>query len=215
MMAPFRVLFKHLRQSTANYCRHRLSALGLAGMTLVWQPNTENDLAGYKVYIGERSQQYTQIIDVGKNTSYALDHLPRDKTFYFVVTAYDLNGNESGQSQEAVLSAVPEDLPGGNARIEKTLATVYNFPNPFQPTRETTAIRYYLAQSGAVTIRIFDVKGDRIKTLLDNVPRPAGENIGDVWDGTDARGARVSAGLYYLEIQAQGQKAIIRAAVVP
>jgi hypothetical protein len=184
-------------------------------MTLVWQPNTENDLAGYKVYIGEHSQQYTQIIDVGKDTSYALDHLPRNKTFYFVVTAYDFNGNESGQSQEAVLTATPEDVPAGNAGSESTLATVYNFPNPFRPTREATSIRYYLAQSGPVTIRAFDVKGDLIKTLLDNVPRPAGENVGDVWDGTDARGARVSPGLYYLEIQAQGQKAIIRAAVVP
>ena len=184
-------------------------------MTLVWQPNTENDLAGYKVYIGERSQQYTQVIDVGKNTSYALDHLPRDKTFYFVVTAYDFNGNESGQSQEAVLAAAPGEVPEVNTGNESTLATVYNFPNPFRPAREATAVRYYLAQSGAVTIRVFDLKGDLIKTLLDNVPRPAGENVRDVWDGADARGARVSPGLYYLEIQAQGQKAIVRAAVVP
>ena len=116
---------------------------------------------------------------------------------------------------QAVLAAAPGEVPEVNTGNESTLATVYNFPNPFRPAREATAVRYYLAQSGAVTIRVFDLKGDLIKTLLDNVPRPAGENVGDVWDGADARGARVSPGLYYLEIQAQGQKAIVRAAVVP
>jgi hypothetical protein len=210
-------MIKHLGRTTAEFCRHRLSTWCLAGITLVWQPNTETDLAGYKVYFGERSQQYTQTIDVGKNTSYALDHLPRNKTYYFVVTAYDLSGNESSHSLEAVLSAAPAPAPdsGGTASGENSLATVYNFPNPFNPTRETTAIRYYLAQSAAVSIRVFDVKGDPIKTVLDNASRLAGENVSDVWDGTDARGAKVSPGLYYLEIQAQGQRAIIRAAVVP
>ncbi len=210
MRALCRSFLKKFGPVAVNFCRSRLSTLGLAGITLVWQPNTETDLAGYKVYIGERSQQYTQVIDVGKNTAYALDHLPRDKDFYFVVTAYDLQGNESSRSPEAMLAAVP-----GAAAGENTLATVYNFPNPFSPTRENTAIRYYLAQSAAVTIRIFDVKGDPLKTLLDNAPRLAGENVSDVWDGTDARGAKVSPGLYYIEIRAQGQKTIIRAAVVP
>ena len=215
MIVSWKAFRKTLQRATADFYRQHLRAFGLAGITLIWQPNTEADLAGYKVYIGERPQQYTQVNDVGKNTTYTVDHLPRDKNFYFVVTAYDLNGNESSQSQEAVLTAASGGDSGTSADHENTLATVYNFPNPFNPAREATAMRYYLAQATSVTIRVFDVKGDPIKTLLDNAPRAAGENASDVWDGTDARGARVSPGLYYLEIQAQGRKAIIRAAVLP
>lgn len=212
MMARCGIWLGNIARLAASYWR--LMPMSLAGITLVWQPNTESDLAGYKVYFGERSRQYTQIIDVGTNTFYALDHLPRNKTYYFVVTAYDVNGNESSRSQEVILEADPNN--GGDTRgAESTLATVYNFPNPFIPGREATTLRYYLAQSAAVTIRVYDVSGALIKTLADNAPRPAGENATDFWDGTDARGARVSPGLYYVEIQAQGRKSVIRVAVMP
>ncbi len=208
-------MFEKFRRAAINLCRRHFAPYSLAGITLIWHPNTESDLAGYKVRLGERSQQYTQVIDVGKNTSYALDHLPRDKNYYIVVTAYDRNGNESSHSQEVTLAALPGGDPEGNAGNENTLARIYNFPNPFNPQREITTIRYYLAQSATATIRVFDVKGDPIKSIAENAPRLAGENLGDVWDGTDARGDKVSPGLYYIEIQAQGQKSILRAAVVP
>ena len=211
MPVQFRSSYNKLWRVAASFCRRSLSPLSLAGITLVWQPNTESDLAGYKVYIGERSQQYTQVLDVGKNTAYALDHLPRDKDHYMVVTAYDLSGNESAHSQEVVLTAADGASPGA----ENTLAQVYNFPNPFNPNREATTIRYYLAQPTTVTVRVFDLKGDPFKSIVENAPRPAGENLGEVWDGTDERGMKASPGLYYIEIRAQGQKAVIRAAVVP
>ena len=212
-MTPFKNSLRRIRRAAVIFCRQRAPYVYLAGATLVWQPNTESDLAGYKVYIGERARQYTQMIDVGMNTSYALDHLPRDQHHYFVVTAYDRSGNESTHSQEVVLAAASGGEAGGTA--ENTLATVYNFPNPFTPGREITTLRYYLAQAATVTIRVFNLAGDPLKTLVENAPRPAGENLGDVWDGTDTRGTQVSPGLYYVEIQAQNLKAIMRVAVVP
>src|SRR5205085_7771374 len=71
-----------------------------AQVTLAWDPNTESDLAGYKVYIGTASGVYTTTIDVGNVTTYTVTGLAPGATYYFVVTAYDTGGLESGFSNE-------------------------------------------------------------------------------------------------------------------
>ena len=57
------------------------------------------DLAGYKVYYGPSSGNYTQTIDVGNATAIQIDSLAAG-TWYFAVTAYDSSGNESTFSNE-------------------------------------------------------------------------------------------------------------------
>ena len=71
-----------------------------AQVILGWDPNTEADLAGYKVYVGTASGVYTTTIDVGKVTTYTVTGLQPGNTYYFVVTAYNLSGFESGYSNE-------------------------------------------------------------------------------------------------------------------
>jgi hypothetical protein len=69
-------------------------------ITLVWDPNTEPNLAGYKVYVGTASGVYSTPIDVGNVTSYVVPGLTAGTLYYFVVSAYDLSSNESGRSNE-------------------------------------------------------------------------------------------------------------------
>lgn len=71
-----------------------------AQVSLAWDPNTEPDLAGYKVYFGTVSRAQTESIDVGKVTAYALMGLPEETTYFFAATAYDRYGRESGFSNE-------------------------------------------------------------------------------------------------------------------
>lgn len=75
------------------------SVLFAAEAILSWDPNTERDLAGYKVYHGTSPGTYGDPIDVGNQTSYAEIGLSPG-THYFAVTAYDTSGNESGFSVE-------------------------------------------------------------------------------------------------------------------
>lgn len=70
-------------------------------ITVSWLPNTEEDLAGYKIYFGRESDSYTTVINVGLTTRYILEDLLGDVKWYFAVTAYDKYGNESGYSEEA------------------------------------------------------------------------------------------------------------------
>jgi hypothetical protein len=81
---------------------------------------------------------------------------------------------------------------GGDAAPAR-LALRQNVPNPFNPV---TAIQYDVPAGGAdVTIRIYDVSGRLVRTLV-NGRRPAG--TGSVtWDGTDGHGSAVASGLYF------------------
>jgi len=58
-----------------------------------------NDLAGYKIYYGTSSNNYTQSVDVGNITSAVISSLSPG-TWCFSTTAYDTAGNESGYSNE-------------------------------------------------------------------------------------------------------------------
>lgn len=97
-------------------------AIGVPGTVqwrLSWNPNTETDLSGYKVYYGIASGIYTKVVDVGKVTSYvATGNIPQNS--FVALTAYDLSGNESAYSAESFFdkdTTAPAVV--GNPRFEK------------------------------------------------------------------------------------------------
>ncbi len=73
-----------------------------SSVTLTWNGNTEKDLAGYKVYRATSSGAYGAPIAAipGNTTSYTATGLQFGTTYFFVVTAYDIAGNESAYSNE-------------------------------------------------------------------------------------------------------------------
>ena len=74
-----------------------------ADVFLEWNQNTEADLAGYKIYYGYESENYTEQVDVQTATSYTIFDLEDGNTYYFAVSAYDLNQNESAYSEEIAI----------------------------------------------------------------------------------------------------------------
>ena len=75
-----------------------------SSVTLTWKANSETDLAGYKVYRSTISGRYEQanVVEMlrGNVTTYQVSGLEFGKTYFFVVTAFDIAGNESGYSNE-------------------------------------------------------------------------------------------------------------------
>ncbi len=65
-----------------------------------WAPNSEPDLAGYKVYSGLASLTYSTGVLLTTGLSQLVTGLDDGLTWYFAVTAYDLSGNESTFSAE-------------------------------------------------------------------------------------------------------------------
>jgi len=78
-------------------------------VSLSWDPNTEPDIAGYKVYWGTSSGVYNQPIDVSQTTAVVPD-LAVGLRYYFAVTAYNEAGMESGYSAEVSAIVPSSDL---------------------------------------------------------------------------------------------------------
>jgi len=74
-----------------------------ASITITWYPSEPglSDVAGYKIYYGTESGNYTfPPIDAGNVTSYTIDGLDEDEIYFFAVTAYASGGEESAFSPE-------------------------------------------------------------------------------------------------------------------
>src|ERR1700677_573617 len=70
------------------------------GLLLDWNPSPGPAVAGYNLYYGLASRQYTSVVDVGTNAFTAPAGLSPGVTYYLAVKCYDTNGNESAFSNE-------------------------------------------------------------------------------------------------------------------
>lgn len=67
-----------------------------------------------------------------------------------------------------------------------------NYPNPFNPT---TTIKYGLMADGKVSIIMYNIKGQKVKTLVNESQKAGHHTI--VWDGKDDYGKQVASGVYF------------------
>ena len=74
-------------------------------------------------------------------------------------------------------------------------------PNPF---RSSTKVRFYLNDSGAVDLGIYDISGRRIRELARGEVPTGWHEVN--WDGRDDSGRPVTAGIYFSRIRANGQE---------
>jgi len=70
-----------------------------------------------------------------------------------------------------------------------------NYPNPFNPT---TTIAFNMIEAGDVAIEVFNVRGQKVKTLI-NQHMVAGDHT-LVWEGTNDSNQKVSSGIYFYKM---------------
>ena len=71
-----------------------------------------------------------------------------------------------------------------------------NYPNPFNPT---TTIAYNMIEDGNVSIELYNIKGQKVKTLI-NEHRTVGDYF-IVWDGSNSNNNKVSSGIYFYKMK--------------
>jgi len=71
-----------------------------------------------------------------------------------------------------------------------------NYPNPFNPS---TTIRYTLSNDASVSIRVYNMLGQEVATLVDGFQKEGEQSV--VWDGTSNFGQTVASGLYIYRLQ--------------
>lgn len=91
---------------------------------------------------------------------------------------------------------VGDFFSGVDETPESRFGKIENFPNPFSTS---TIVKYNLPGSGFVTVRVFDMVGNVVKTLFNGH-----QNVGDQelsWNGKDEMGANLSSGSYIYELK--------------
>ena len=131
-----------------------------------------------------------------------LQQAPADWTEYI----YDLNFYNGSairvaincQSNDAFIFYVDDvaiHSDGGSANDDNSIPALVtkldgNYPNPFNPS---TTIRYSMKEAGPVSIEIYNIKGQLVRTLVDGVKEAGNHTI--VWNGLDKSNRSVSSGV--------------------
>ena len=76
-----------------------------------------------------------------------------------------------------------------------------NYPNPFNPN---TTIEYNVENSGHVSLKIYDIMGRSVRTLVNEYKESGRPDYKVVWDGRNDNGQQVSAGLYLYTLSSNG-----------
>ncbi|MFA5510220.1 MAG: FG-GAP-like repeat-containing protein [Candidatus Cloacimonadaceae bacterium] len=154
---------------------------------LMWEVPVDpsSPLETYKVYLdGELMGETVELM-------WIFDDLPLG-TYHAEVTAQYVAGESAPASiQIVIVSADDTHLPTAITALNA------NFPNPFNP--ETT-ISYSLEEAGAVSLTIYNIKGQPVKTLVNDHKAAGSHSV--IWNGTDQSNRPVSSGVYYYKMRA-------------
>ncbi|MCH7549348.1 MAG: T9SS type A sorting domain-containing protein [Candidatus Krumholzibacteriota bacterium] len=106
------------------------------------------------------------------------------------------------------LRDILEFLRGDTVTVTGTLHTApyrnslhQNYPNPFNPA---TTIQFSIAKRGHVTLRVYNVSGQLVRTLVDDDMAPRAGSYAVEWDGRNDDGVRVASGIYFYRVTATG-----------
>jgi Papain-like cysteine protease AvrRpt2 len=132
---------------------------------------------------------------IEENTLYTMDPWYGE----YVISDYDwfVYSNNHTWTHSLYLVDIPE------TNTESILKS--NYPNPFNP--ETT-IEFFIQNDSRIELSVFNIKGQKIKTLIQNEYSNGTYSI--VWNGDDELGRIVSSGIYYYKLKVNGKTEAVK-----
>ncbi len=121
-------------------------------------------------------------------------------TFYFSSNLIFNGAGWRADITPQVISAVEQPE---FAETVESYALGANYPNPFNPT---TTIVYTLPEAGAVSLKVYNIMGQEVRTLIDQQMSAGAHQVR--WDGKNDVGQPVTSGVYFYEIRVAQFKAM-------
>ncbi len=172
-------------------------------VVLSWSTATETENLGFHLFrsttITEGFQRINSDLINGTGSSDRSQHytftdknVQPGQTYYYKLADVDYSGN---MRFHGPISVTVEAVPASYSLSQ-------NYPNPFNPE---TAINFSLKEAGRVELKIYNLQGQLIRTLLDE-DRLAG-NYSLIWNGTNDQGVRAASGTYIYTLKVNGFEA--------
>lgn len=164
---------------------------GAHGVKLSWVTSHEIDNAGFNVLRsrsedGEFVKINDKLIPPNENGEYQFSdgNVHVGQRYYYKLEDVDINGIKTEHGPIFI-----------NVNSPKDFELSQNYPNPFNPE---TRIKYQLPNAERVVIKIYDVLGREVRTLVDDQREAGYHEV--LWDGRDNFGIKVSSGIFYYRI---------------
>ncbi len=165
------------------------------GAILDWETSSERGNAGFNILRSTSEHgSYTKInselipSDPSRTYSFTDTTIVAGRKVYYKLEDVSVSGNRS--THGPVVAEIP---------LPREYGLSQNYPNPFNPT---TSIRYQLPKPGKVTLEVYNIYGQLVQTLVDQVKEAGFHTI--EWNGRDERGLQVSSGVYYYRVLVDG-----------
>jgi hypothetical protein len=150
-------------------------------------PAATRELIGYNVYRDDVMLNTDPVTE----TEYLDQELATGSYVYYVTALYDFGESEPSNEVNVVITTT-DDVTS----VPYVTGLQRNYPNPFNP--ETT-ISFTLQEADHVTVEIFNTRGQRVKTLV-NEHREAGEHQ-LLWNGRDDSDREIASGIYFYRMK--------------
>lgn len=171
----FSTIFLFIFFAVAFLFTSTVNSFAATQVAIEWAPNTESDLAGYRVFCREQSQSYdyTNPSWEGTETSCTIYDLDETKPYCFVVRAFDTEGFESGNSNEVcqeplvILNLPPIADAGPNQTVNEGQAVRLNASNSTDP--DDGIASYHWVQIGEPAVDLSDPDAKQPTFITPNV----------------------------------------------
>jgi hypothetical protein len=114
-------------------------------------------------------------------------------------TADIQSSNAKTYSSSGSFRIIQDQTPGTGGKLNNE--NIYNYPNPFNPDKETTTLRYSLEKNAKVTVKIYDAGSNLVRILVEDIQQNAAEEQSITWDGKNGDGDIVANGVYFFVIE--------------
>ena len=140
-----------------------------------------------------------------------IDSNEQDPTFiystagtYSVTLTVVIDGSPYAETKENYIAVYGMDAE--DIELSTPNYGLNNYPNPFNPT---TTISFSVTQnSDFVNLQVYNIKGQKIKTLEQNEFTKGFHSI--IWDGNDESGKPVSSGIYFYKLNVNGKTEVVK-----
>jgi hypothetical protein len=128
----------------------------------------------------------------------------RSRGLRFLDPSNSIESLEQAQNRETILWKLMREKTDPDGSVYSPEMFEYrleaNYPNPFNPT---TNISFSLPAEAEIKLNIYNIKGQKVKTLSNSVYPQGNHNV--VWNGRDDNGQPVGSGVYFYRLHVDGK----------